>query len=647
MGKPTNFRELVKRWQERIKAAKTAREGFDEDAKTAMAFYTGNAGEIFDQQAMKKVSSFFAPDEANVPMPTFRGNVNKVFEVKSVIGPYLYHANPNRLCTVRMPPDVADSVATMFGPQYAMVVSQEQQYRKALSTVRAQLMQAYLNYTPNELAGGGLKTHARKAVDEALIKGRGVLWTELVTWPDSQQRMVASTFDSVDNLYIDPDSETLQDAGFIIRKRLWPKWKVEEVFDIPAGEVKGSLDSAAATAKNSEMSGTDRKQPNADLVVFYEIYSKIGLGYRLSSAIGKSESTEEEDAIDLLIGDYVYLVVAEDTPFFLNLYKPEQYSVDDLSDRMAWPTPFWAEGSWPCSVLDFHDVPRSAWPMSHIRPALAELKAVDWLFSFLVSGIAKRSRDIIAVKQGLEENLKSQIQNGADLSIVELDASIKSIKDAVEFLQYPAMNGDIWKVLDFVMQLFERRTGLMELMYGQGAMRSAEEASLKGDRSQIRITAMASQVEDWMGNASRLEALAAWYHLKAEDLAPVLGSTGAFLWTQTIQSQPREQVMRELDYRIESGSVKKPNQEQQIANMTASVQTILPILMQFFQASPHVINQINALLTDWARAQNLDPSKYLVSMEELLPPPPMVPPGAPPQEPNANPSPDSSKGSPQ
>lgn len=643
MGKPTNFKELVKRWQERIKAAKKARQGFDDDAKTAMDFYTGNAGEIFNQEVMKKVSSFFTPDEANVPMPTFRGNVNKVFEVKSVIGPYLYHANPNRLCTVRMAPDVADSVATMFGPQYAQVVAQEQQYRKALSTVRAQLMQAYLNYTPNELAGGGLKTHARKAVDEALIKGRGVLWTELVTWPDSQQRMVASTFDSVDNLYIDPDSESLQDAGFIVRKRLWPKWKVEEVFEIPPGEVKGDLDSAAATAKNSELTGSDRKQPNADLVVFYEIFSKIGLGYRLSSNVGKADSSEEEDAIDLLIGDYVYLVVSEGSNFFLNLYKPEQYTVEQIADRLSWPTPFWAEGAWPCSVLDFHDVPRSAWPMSHIRPALAELKAVDWLFSFLVSGIAKRSRDIIAVKQGLEENIKSQIQNGADLSIVELDASVKSIKDAVEFLQYPAMNGDIWKVLDFVMQLFERRTGLMELMYGQGAMRSAEEASLKGDRSQIRITAMASQVEDWMGAASRLEALAAWYHLGPEDLAPVLGSTGAFLWKQVIQSQPREQVMRELDYRIEAGSVKKPNQEQQIANMTASVQTILPILMQFFQASPHVINQINALLSDWARAQNLDPSKYLVSMEQLLPPP--MPPGAaPPEASNGPPPKEESKG---
>jgi hypothetical protein len=626
VGKPTNFKELVKRWQMRVKKAKEAKEPFDSDAKTAMDFYTGNAGEIFNSDFRKKVSSFFAPEDANVPTPMFRGNVNKVFEVKSVIGPYLYHANPNRRCTLRPSPDLIDSIALLYGPEYAQIVQQERTMREAVASVRARLMEAYLNYTPNEMIGGGLKTHARLAVDEALIKGRGVLWTELVTWPDSEQRMVSSTFDTVDNLLIDADTETLQDAGFVIRRRIWPKWKVEEVFELPPGEVKGDLDSSMSGTNSADTKETDRKKPNPDLVVFYEIFSKIGLGYRLSSLVGKENSSEEEDAIDLMIGDFVYLVVTEGSNFFLNLYKPETMNVEEIANRLAWPTPFWAEGSWPFALLDFHQVPRSPWPMSHIRPALSELKAIDWIFSFLVSGIAKRSRDIIAMKTGLEENLKTAIQNGSDLTMVEVDGTVKSIKDSIEFLQHPEMNQDLWKVMDLMMQLFERRTGLMELMYGQGAMRSAEEASLKGDRSQIRITAMANQVEDWMTEVSRLEALAAWYHLEEKDIQPVLGTTGAFLWNQTIRSQTREQIMRELDFRIEAGSVKKPNQEQQIANMTASVQTILPILMQFFQITPQAVNQINALLTDWAKAQGLDPSKYLVSMQELIPAPPVVPP---------------------
>ena len=53
---------------------------------------------------------------------------------------------------------------------------QQQQMLWEKRKVIAQLLDGYLNYTPNEL---NLKGHSRKVVEEAFIKGAGVWWHEL------------------------------------------------------------------------------------------------------------------------------------------------------------------------------------------------------------------------------------------------------------------------------------------------------------------------------------------------------------------------------------------------------------------------------------------------------------------------------------
>jgi hypothetical protein len=82
-------------------------------------------------------------------------------------------------------------------------------------------------------------------------------------------------------------------------------------------------------------------------------------------------------------------------------------------------------------------------------------------------------------------------------------------------------------------------------------------------------------------------------------------------------------IGREFDYRIESGSARKPNKDTRVAQMQQAVQTLAPLLSNLATGAG-LVDPYNALISDWADSLDLDASKY------LLPPPPPPPPLAPP-----------------
>ena len=57
----------------------------------------------------------------------------------------------------------------------------------------------------------------------------------------------------------------------------------------------------------------------------------------------------------------------------------------------------------------------------------------------------------------------------------------------------------------------------------------------------------------------RKEAFASRWMLEAEDVAPIVGPVGAMVWQQQIMSSDINLVVKEFDYRIEAGSIRKPN----------------------------------------------------------------------------------------
>lgn len=644
---------IVQKWRDKLKlAAEVKWKRFGEDAAEAARFYNGPHDFLFEG---KKPSRGFVVDEENVAAPSFAMTVNKASELVQLFGPILYHKNPVRQVNARKVPeipqslvmsqvqqqvaaygfDMADPMVAAQAQQQAMMMAQAMYANAQNQTValreidkaRADLLAFYLNYTPNAL---DLKTEARQAIDEALIKGMGCLWTELYRPEGLDVTMVGTFYDTVDNLLIDPDAESLRDAKWVARRCIHPIWRVEDDYKLPRGTLRGNMESLNHFAE--EMSDEDREYNKRtgrsnDLMVYWKIYSKMGIGGRLEGVPKQLRDTLE------VFGNFCYLVVCDELPYPLNL-PPQTTEIPGapVDQAIQWPTPFWADGTWPFTPIAFHWVPRCPWPMSHLKPAMGELKFLDWIYSFVASKIRIACRDFLAVQKSASAELKEIILSGRDYTLVEIEKQHgKTIQDVVQFLQHPQFNNSIWDVVQAVERNFAQRTGLSELMYGATAhqYRSAAEAETKRSQINIRPDDMASLVEEAMTEVARKEALAARWHLQADkDIQPVMGPIGAQLWGQLVESSDPAAVLYQLEYRIEAGSARKPNKDRDAANLQQAMQILLQPFFQYGTMTGDV-NPLNKLIGDWAKAIDMDPEGYMLM--PLPPPPPPMPTEPPPE----------------
>ena len=165
------FRTVVNTWMKKIANARDhKRQVFQEAANECLSFYSGPRSW---EDALGGDAGVSNKDE--VVEPTFKVSVNKTFEFVTIFGPALYYENPVRTVKPRMPVIIPPQ---FFGPNvllYQSMINQENQ-RVLTDGLKSVLLEAYLNWTPIEFK---LEVEARMAIDEALIKGRGCLWTEL------------------------------------------------------------------------------------------------------------------------------------------------------------------------------------------------------------------------------------------------------------------------------------------------------------------------------------------------------------------------------------------------------------------------------------------------------------------------------------
>lgn len=629
------FRAVASHWITKIKSARDhKRKVFGDYAQQMYSFYAGPVN--WDEVMSGLTAGMVREDE--FPDPTFKMHVNKAFEFVTIFGPALYYENPVRTVKPRMPV----VVPPQFYPNPAeyQALWQQENLRVMTDGLRSVLLESYLNWSPNEF---GLDIDSRLAIDEALIKGRGCVWTELHPVPAATFKVVRSNYDSVDHLFVDPDAQCLADAKWIARKCVHPVWQVERDFGLRPGSIRGNLESIARQSdiETDEDLEYDRKRClTNDLIVYYKIYSKMGIGGRLKGMLRDYAKPLE------MFGDYCYVVVAENVAFPLNLppdlVRDPSFEADPqvIFARTAWPTPFWGDGGWPVACLDFHAVHGCPWPMAHLRAGLGELKFLNWAMSFLSGHLRNSCRDFVAIKKSAGEEIKTSILEGKDLTLLEIEEdSPGMISEIVQFLQHPAINGDVWRLIEAVEENFDKRVGLTELMYGgTGATqpRSAEEVSLRNQNMNVRPADMGKQVESWQARIAANEALAARYHLLPDDVRPVLGDMGATAWTQYVASRDVPTICHQLDYRIESGSTRRPNKNAQIAHMSQGFQALAPLLQAYGQATGDM-QPLNNLLGDYAQSLDLDPARY-----QLRAAPPQPTPG----NPGAPPGPEQAEGSP-
>jgi hypothetical protein len=651
------FRPICTHWINKIqKALDFKKDQFQKDADECMRFFNGPYEFMYGLKYSRASDSFtYTGSEEKAPRPAFAMTVNKAAEMVQLFGPVLYHRNPVRTVNPRKLPEIPPGISQMMAmsmmsqmgvgmggmmgggmppggmmggiPQMdpqAMLLMQQQQQQMAMEVdyTRSILLDHYLNFTPTAL---DLKRECRNMIDEALIKGMGVLWHEVYYPRGAQFKMVGSFHDTVDNLVVDPDVDSLADAKWIARKCVHPVWQVEAEYGLAPGTLKGNLESTdqQVSIAGSPSGEYDRKRGlTNDLICYWKIYSKMGMGSRLS---GIDKSAAELD----VFGDYIYLAICEHHDFPLNVPEEALMDPEEVTQRLQWETPFWADDAWPFTALSFHWVPKRVWPMSHLKPGLGELKFINWAYSFLAGKIRTACRDLVAVQKSAAEEIKRALVEGTDYELMEIEKAHGTISEVVQFMQHPPFHGDIYKVISAVEDNFEKRVGLTELMYGQTSSqyRSAAEAQVKSDQLRIRPDDMANKVEDTMSDVARKEAFSARWHLDGQDVLPMLGQQGAQIWDQIMVTADPAVLLHQIEYRVEAGSARKPNKDKELADANAAIQTLFTPLYEYAMATGQT-QQVNAVLTMWAKAQDIEPAPFLLTappMPEPAPTPPVDP----------------------
>jgi len=635
------LRAVASSWKTKIEKARShKRRVFGDAAREAYEFYSGPRNWSDLMRGTRDAVNGVDEGGDGFPDPTFKISVNKTFEFVSIFGPALYYENPVRTVKPRPPIDVPME----FFPDPMMFQSlvQQEQMQALVDSFRSKLIGGYLNWTPQN----GLSQESRDAIDEALITGAGCVWTELYEPPGSNMKVVRSIYDSVENLQIDPDAPSLDGAKWIAQRCIEPTWEVEKTYGLRLGSLKGNVESQESQADNDARAdgGYDRRRGlTNDLIIYYKIYSKMGLGGRLQGA-----NKDFRPALEMF-GDYCLIVVTESCPFPLNLPPDVTNDPSFGSDpelvfaRTAWPTPFWGADLWPVAVLAFHKVHQCAWPMPHLKAGIGELRFLNWVMSFLAGKLHTSCRDLIALRKSLADEVKETVLHGKDLELIELEADHGTISELVQVLQMPSVNGDIWKMIEAVERNFDKRVGLTELMYGgegQTQIRSAEEADLRGQGMNVRPQDMAKQVEAWQADIAVREAIASRYHLGPDDIRPILGPLAAACWMQYVASRDVQVICHQLEYHIEAGSTQRPNKSAEVRQMNDAMQVLLTPLMTYMQQTGDS-QPLNNLLADYAKSRDLDAARY--QLRAAMPPPAMAGPvaGSHPnsQEPTGNPVP--------
>lgn len=624
---------------------------FQRDADDVMMFFNGTKDDFFSEKWATSARGYAAKG-SDVPQPEFQMVLMKPAEAVQLFGPTLYANNPTievtpvkfadihpaglgideRALQPQPGPD-GQPQPTQLGLQYEALQLHEtrmEQIRHCKAVVHREL----LNYGQRELNKQG---HMRQIIDEALLMGLGVGWTEKEELP-SGGLVVGTFYDTVRNLLLDPDADNWDDMQWIARERCMPYWEVEEKFRLPKGSLakycrKETVAQQEMADASDDARGSDRKTGKTnDLITFREIYSKMGIGDRLK---GVPEDLKDEILAkgiesfdwDEIFGQYCYLAVAHNIPFPLNLH-PSKWDLDpeQLKLEAEWPIPFWLDNEWPCTPVAFHPVPGHVWPMSHFKPGLGELKWLTWAMSFLANKVRTSCGTIIGVHSTAADEVVPALESKSDNRIVKITQSMEGRKltDFVDFLQQPPFHGDIYTVIQAVMNEFDKRIGLSEILYGMtGATqdRSATESNIKQQNASARINDMTRSVETALSQMARKEALAnRWYMDQPQFVQDILGPQGTQVWVTHVLQEPIDRTVREYDFKIVAGSTRKQDKQTKLETLLEFSRNWGPMLQAGMTMG--MLDPVNNLMLDTARFMDLDePERYL-----FVPPPPQPPP---------------------
>ena len=583
--------------------------------------YDKRAKKRFSAQGLEIARYGWAPDYGfeyqTLPAQAFfRAKVALTAEAIKVFGPYLYQNNPHRTASVKPWSDQA-------------------------LQAKATLVQDYLNYTPSEY---DYFSNSRRAIDEALSWGRGVVWTER---HPTKKGVIVSVQDSVRNLWVDGDASSPDQC-----KRVWRrcvKNKAEVIAEYP--EAKAAI---AKLPKCTQRWPQDVLIPGEDNklsgegVEYYVCYSMLPL----TSFEGGENLASAGAVID----------------------RPQKYLVSAQGELLwsgDWEVPFYLDDAFPCSFIDFYQHPEGSWSVSPLADGIGFQRAINWLMTLMMGKYRFTSRTVLALvnqnEQGIGDTDRDKVLLGNDIEAISVKVNGES-KRLQDFIQQFDWSNE-W--INASMQLmaayedrFQKSTGLYGILYAGETptqVRSATDASMKDRNSQSRINLMRDQVIRWQRDVARKEALAARYLLNREDIAGLLGPESGKAWGFLIKPEmadaqqwiqqfiqagipPEEAVSmaqqklseavdltqwaRETEYDIEPDSLQKPNVDTQMAAFKEMSNQLIPTLVQSpnpMMAAMGFDMQAEYLKLMGANTDVIANLKALAEQLRSTPPPPPLP----------------------
>lgn len=620
------LKKLAKVWWELIKAADEAKSVFKDRREQCLAFFAGPVGKVWEDPFQKKFFGKVIPSD-------FQISINKAFELVALFGPVLYNRNPVRSVN---PYDPIMLEPEAFGDPMlyqALVAQQQQEY--AANRMRCDVLERYLNYTPQEQPEGGLRQAAEDGITEALVTGMGLLWPESYRMPGSDRTLTGCFYDTNENLVVDPDSRRMDfgKAKWVARRHVQPYWEVERRFNLPEGSLKKKAQHQSSEARASEetrqLKNRDRQRRYTfDAIEWWEVFSIGGIGGRLS---GMDPNLRVR--FDEVVGDYAYLAIASSVEWPLNCPSDvfETATVDEIRQRFQWPVPYWQDRRWPFAQLAFYRNPDEAWPISPLAPGLGELMLLNLIFSRMACQVYEGTRLFIALAESHKEELEKALRNSRkDIVTFGVHDKRLPIDKLVSFLQYPGIHLDLWKMASALMELFDKRVGLTELWYATSPTqsRTAADIQAKQEKAAIRPDHMAQKVEQWLSEVGAMEKLCAyWSGVRGQDVLPLVGTVGAQVWDGLFADADPEIIAREMQCEVVAGTAKKRNQQLELANIGQLYAPLSQMLTAYATATGDT-RPLNTLNTKAFEAMNFDGQG--LEMGPWMPPPP--PPGSDPEE---------------
>jgi len=288
---------------------------------------------------------------------------------------------------------------------------------------------------------------------------------------------------------------------------------------------------------------------------------------------------------------------------------------DAVRQAFSWPIETWADNRWPCEFLDWYPDPDTVYPIAPMSPGMGYLKFMNIVMPSLCERAIDDGRNFWAVAAHDLKDYERYLNSGKHNTVIPIVGAMSDdIRKAIMKIEQPSISGDMYKTLELANEQFSLATGLTPFMYGMKGSesndRSAKETEARARAAGIRIEYMQHGIAAWQSRLAAAEGFCARWFVRGDDLVPLAGYAGRYLWDKYVRTREVEVVAREMDYTVAASSIRRPDLDRDLENWSQVLQVLLPQYMQYGIATSDFAPS-NHVVVEWAKAMQIEEPERL------------------------------------